>query len=190
MQHSVGRPPPRAFASKRMSQIAFLLSSTLILISCTAAPIIISGQDLPPEQRSILRARRGIKISRIGMEATDGRYFVLAPGSYSLELTSKQDLGSADRSLASVLNMLECEVEIEFLPGEDVQLSGRVRTGSFDQSGAYSQNGFHTEISLQSSIDDRSTMVDTSLCKSWIDCDHVDKSRMMPITCKPSRNAE
>jgi hypothetical protein len=172
-----------------MGQIAFLLSSTLILISC-AAPIIISGQDLPPEQQSLLRARRGINISRIGAEATDGRYFSLAPGSYSLQLTSKQDLGSADRSMASVLNILECEVEIEFLPGEEVQLSGRVRTGSFDQSGAYSQEGFHTEISLQSSIRDRSAMVDTSDCKSWIDCDHVDKSRMMPISCKSSRDAE
>ena len=190
MQHSVGRRPPRAFASKRMGRIAFLLSTTLILISCTAAPIIISGQDLPPEQQSLLRARRGININRIGVEATDGRYFLLTPGSYSLELTSKQDLGSADRSLASVLNMLECEIEIELLPGEEVQLSGRVRTGSFDQSGAYSQNGFHTEISLQSSIEDRSIMVDTSLCESWIDCDHVDKSRMMPITCKSNRNAE
>jgi len=138
MQYSVGRRPPRARASKRMGQIAFLLSSTLILISCAAAPIIISGQDLATEQQSLLRARRGIKISRIGMEATDGRYFVLAPGSYSLELTSKQDLGSAARSLASVLNILECEVEIEFLPGEEVQLSGRVRTGSFDQSGSFS----------------------------------------------------
>jgi len=189
MQHSVGRPSPRTFASKRMGRIAFLLSSTLILVSC-AAPIIISGQDLPPEQQSLLRTRRGINISRIGAEATDGRYFVLAPGSYSVKLTSKQDLGSADRSIAGVLNVLKCEVEIEFLPGEEVQFSGKVRTGSFDESGTYSEKGFHTQISLQSSIGDRSFMVDTSICESWIDCDHVDKTRMMPITCKPTRNAE
>lgn len=183
MKVSVGRPRARASARRRVGQIAMLLSSTMMLLSCSA-PIIISGQELPPEQQSFLHARRGITIHRIGAEPTDGRLFVLAPGLYPIEFKSTLDLESADRSMASVLNVLECAIEIEFMPGEEVRLSGRVRTGSFDSSGGYSKKGFHTEISLQSSIEGRSSMIDTSGCESWIDCDHLDRTRMMPITCK------
>jgi hypothetical protein len=163
--------------------ISLLLFATLWLCSCSATPVVISGQDLAPQQQSQLRARRGIAIGRIGVEPTDGRLFALAPGHYPIAFRSTLDLAGADRSLASVRQVMECEIEIEFLPGENVQLSGKVRTGSVGQTGRYTEKGFHTEITLESSIEDRSTMIDTSECSTWIDCDHVDKTRMMPITC-------
>ena len=183
MKLSMGRPHRRMHGSRIIGPIAILLSASLLALSCST-PIIISGQNLPPEQRSSLHSGRGITLTRIGVEPTHGRLFVLAPGLYPVELTSKQDLESVDRSMASVLSMMHCEIEIEFMPGEEVRLVGKVRTGSFDSVDRYSEKGFHTEISLQSSIDARSTMIDTSECESWIDCDHVDKTRMMPITCK------
>jgi len=175
--------------AQRIHSISAAFSACLILTAC-ATPINISGQDLPPEQQSTLHARRGITIHRIGAKPTEGRLFVLAPGLYPLEFTSRLDLGSADRSMASVLNVLECKTEIEFRAGEEVRLSGKIRTGSFDPITGYSDKGLHTEISLESSIEGRSSKIDTSECESWIDCDHVDRTRMMPMSCTSSRDVE
>ena len=189
MKLLIGGPLRRMVRETRRHSISAVFSGCLILTAC-ATPINISGQDLPPEQQSTLHARRGITIHQIGAKPTDGRLFVLAPGLYPLEFTARMDLGSADRSMASVLNVLECKIEIEVRPGEKVRLSGKVKSGSFDPDTGYSEKGLHTEISLESSIEGRSSMIDTSECQSWIDCDYVDKTRMMPITCTSSSDVE
>ncbi len=184
-----GGPRRRMNRAKRIRSTSAVCSAFLMLSAC-ATPINISGQDLPPEQRSTLHARRGITIDRIGVEPTKGRLFVMAPGLYPLEFTSRIDLGSADRSMESVLSVLQCKIEVEFRPGEKVRLSGKIESGSFDPATGYSERGLHTEISLESSIEGRSSIIDTSTCQSWIDCGRVDKTRMMPISCTSTRDAD
>ena len=152
------------------------------LVSC-ASPTLLSGGDLPPEEQSQLRARRGIKVLQIDEKSVNGRWLILKPGTYEIEFFSAQDAKSVNSALGGVVEELTCKVDVELLPGEAVSISSEMRRGGSRFSGGYSMFNFHTEVSIDSSIEGRSNDVDTSRCEGRMNCRKVDRTQVMPVGC-------
>lgn len=169
-------------SSSHAGKIATIMSISLSLISC-ASPVFHSGEELSTEERSELRAGRGINFLRIDGDTVDGRWLIMKPGDYTLEFTSKRDVKAFNSALTGVVDELECTIKVEVLASEEVYLSSRLKTGPPRFSGGYSTSSFHTEVALDSSVEGRSRSIDTSRCAHRIDCRKVDRTRVMPPNC-------
>ena len=96
---------------------SFLLAA--MQLSCSG-PVILSGTDLPPEQRAEVRTGSGVRVHRVDGMDVDGRRFELAPGTHSIELSSKRDVKKVNTLLAGVIDELECRIDLDLLPGEKI----------------------------------------------------------------------
>ena len=151
--------------------------------SFCASPVMHSGADLFPDQQAQLRVSRGVVIYDIDGVPVEGRWFIMKPGSYAVHFSSKQDLKSVNGAMAGVIDELECKVDLELLPGEEVYLKARMKIGPSRFSGGYTKFGFHNEVAVKSSDDTRDHLVDTHGCKSSYDCRKANRKNVVIKDC-------
>ena len=159
------------------SSLAFSFILATVQLSCSG-PVIVSGADLPPEQRAEVSTRSGVRIHRIDGVDVKGRNFILAPGTHEIELVSKRDLKKVNTALTGIVDELECTADIDLLPGENLSLSSRLRREKGRFRGGFDLSGFHTEIRLESSIEGEIRLLDTDECVQRFDCSKLDSSQL------------
>jgi hypothetical protein len=159
----------------RIKSLLLIVLFSAVSVAC-AKPVIVSGQDLPPDKQATLSSGSGITINEIDEIPLDGRRFILAPGTYSIDVTSKRDLKDSNLMFKGVISQLDCKIEVELKPGEELMISSRIRTGKTTYSGGNPLVGYSTEITASSSLgDDRSQSVPAISCNRTTDCSKLDR---------------
>ena len=166
----------------RTSIPTLVSAASTFLISC-AAPVILSGADLPPGERAEIRAGTGIRIRKVEGAEVEGRRFELAPGSYSIELSSKRDVKKVEPVLAGVIAELECKVDLDLQPGEKVFVSARLRRDKARLRGGYEFSGFRSEVRLDSSVEGQSRILESDECVGHLDCRKLDRLQVVGMDC-------
>jgi hypothetical protein len=161
----------------------FVAIAILTMLSSCSKPVIVSGMDLPIEDRTQLSLGGGIRLDELDGEKINGRRFVLAPGTYSIAASSKRDLEDVNSALKGAVEILECKFEVALQPGEEIHVSSRLKKGKGRFSKGYDMTGFHTVVRLDSSIDERSRVLEPYECEDRIDCRKVDRSQVIPVGC-------
>ncbi len=165
------------------SLVPIVLSAfAAVQISCST-PVILSGADLPAEGRAEIRAGAGVRIHSVDGMEVQGRRFELAPGTYSIELSSKRDVRKVNPLLAGVIAELECKIDLDLLPGEKVFVSSRLRRKKTRPRAGHDFSGFHSEVRLDSSIEGGSRLLESEECVGRLDCRKLDRLQVVGMGC-------